>query len=80
MASRGRPVNTAVQAKIDQLKRMRIGHSFFIEGAARAEFEFLRKPALNQGIGIAIKQVSLDEIYQMPGVRIWRKEGTYDQL
>ena len=78
--SKGRPIAPEVQALIDKLKRYRIDDSFFVPGASRADVEFLRKPAHTQGIGIAICQVALDEIYQQAGVRVFRKEGAYDEL
>jgi hypothetical protein len=44
------------------------------------DVEFLRRPIVRIGCGIKILEVEQDEIYQSPGVRIWREEGPYDEL
>lgn len=77
---RGRPANDETQQMIDAIEKMRIGHSFFIEGVQRSDVEFLRRPARIRGVGIAIKNVARDEIYQVPGVRVWRQEGACDEI
>lgn len=80
MAKRGRPLPPDVQQLVDRVRRYRIGDSFFVPGATRGEVEFLRRPCLSQGTPISICRVELDEIYQQPGVRVWRREGSYDEL
>lgn len=77
-----RDKTAAAQMKvlIDKVIRMPIGASFFVPEATRLDMEFLRRPVLRAGCGIRIAQVALDEIYQQPGVRVWREEGEYDEL
>jgi cytochrome c biogenesis protein ResB len=58
----------------------RPGDSFFIAGVQPADVEFMRRPALAAGVGITIRRVEMDEIYQQAGVRIWREAGAYDDL
>lgn len=57
-----------------------VGRSFFVRGAARADLEFLRRPAVKLGVGIRIVQVTRDPIHNQPGVRVWREEGSYDEI
>lgn len=75
-----RPHDRLDATLIEKFARMRIGQSFFIADASRQDVEFLRRPVLRLGVGIRIVQVRSDEIYCMPGVRIWREEGSYDEL
>lgn len=72
--------DTEIATILHKLKRYRPGDSFFIEGAKRSDVEFLRRPAKDQGVGISIVHVDCDEIYHLPGVRVFRKEGEFDQL
>lgn len=80
MAKRGRPLPPEIQELLDRVKTYRVNDSFFVAGATRSELEFLRRPCLTQGTPVSIQHVELDEIYQQPGVRVWRKEGAYDEL
>lgn len=77
-----RDKTAAAQQKvlIQKVIRMPIGYSFFVPEATRLDMEFLRRPVLRAGCGIRIAQVALDEIYQQPGVRVWREEGPFDEL
>jgi hypothetical protein len=59
---------------------MKPGESFFIADIGTGDVEWLRRPVVAEGCGIKILRVELDEIYQQPGVRIWREEGAYDEL
>ena len=78
--ARGPKLDSKTQAMVDQFVRMPVGRSFFVPDAKRVELEFLRRPAVSAGAGIRIVHVELDEIYQQPGVRVWREEGPYDEL
>lgn len=69
-----------VKVLVDRFVRMLPGQSFFIPDVTRLDVEFLRRPILRKGCGIKIMEVEQDEIYLAPGVRIWREEGTYDEL
>jgi hypothetical protein len=69
-----------VKVLVDRFVRMLPGQSFFIPDVTRKDVEFLRRPVLRIGCGIKILEVEQDEIYQAPGVRIWREEGPYDEL
>jgi hypothetical protein len=65
---------------IEKFARLKVGDSIFVPDAEPGDVEFLRRPALRVGCGIKIMRVELDEIYQQPGVRIWREEGSFDEL
>lgn len=80
MTKRGAQLNAETQAQLKQFAAMPVGRSFFIADIRRVDVEYLRRPAIAMGLGIRIVQVAIDEIYQQPGVRIWREEGTYDEL
>lgn len=80
MAKRGRPLPPAIQELVDKVKKYRIGDSFFVPDATRSDVEFLRRPCAARGTPISIVRVEMDEIYQQPGVRVWRREGAYDEL
>jgi hypothetical protein len=69
-----------IKVLIDKFTAMRPGESFFVADVQPGDVEFMRRPALRVGCGIKILRVELDEIYQQPGVRIWREEGEYDEL
>jgi hypothetical protein len=69
-----------VKVLVDRFVRMLPGQSFFIPDVTRMDVEFLRRPIVRIGCGIKILEVEQDEIYQSPGVRIWREEGPYDEL
>jgi hypothetical protein len=59
---------------------MRLNASFFVEGAQRQELEFLRAACKSAGLVISMRHVEVDEIYKTAGVRIWRREGSWDEL
>lgn len=69
-----------INVLVQKIVRMRPGESFFIADVQPGDVEFLRRPVLATGCGLMIRRVELDEIYQQPGVRIWREEGEYDEL
>lgn len=77
---KGRHASSQARAVIAKFKGMVIGHSFFIADVERADMEWLRRPMMAEGVGIKMVRVECDEIYQQPGVRIWRQEGSYDEL
>jgi hypothetical protein len=69
-----------VEVLVEQFKDMRVGTSFFVPEVEPADVEFLRRPVTRAGCGIKIVRVENDEIYCQPGVRIWREEGSFDEL
>ena len=69
-----------VKALVERFKDLRVGASFFVPDVQPDDVEFLRRPATRAGCGIRIVRVEEDEIYLQPGVRIWREEGSYDEL
>lgn len=77
---RGRPMSPAIRAHVERFAAMRPGESFFVAGVQSADLEFLRKPFTKAGLGMLIRQVDRDEIYQTAGVRVWRMAGEYDEL
>lgn len=79
-SKRGRKADPRIQAYVDKFVRFRIGQSFFVPGATTADLEFLRKPFLRAGVGMVMRRVERDEIYAVPGVRVWRLAGEYDEL
>lgn len=80
MSKRGPATDPETQAQLKQFAAMPVGRSFFVPDVRRADLEYLRRPAITMGLGIRILQVALDEVYQQPGVRVWREEGEYDEL
>jgi hypothetical protein len=77
---RGRPADAALAGYVREILALPEDSSIFIADATRVELEFLRKPVREAGAGIEIVSVELDEIYQVPGVRVFRRTGEYDQL
>jgi hypothetical protein len=77
---RGRTADQQVTVLVNKVMRLPVGHSFFVEGVASKDMEFLRRPVLKAGGGIMIWHTECDEIYQMPGVRVRREEGEFDDL
>ncbi len=78
--ARGKREHPEVTSMIEKLAALRINESFFIPSTTRKECEFIRQPAKRKGIKLRLEEVKCDQIYQMPGVRIFRKEGAFDQL
>jgi hypothetical protein len=78
--SRGRPKDPQVAWYVEQILTMRPDTSVFVPDATSDQLEFLRKPVREAGAGIEIVRVENDEIYCKPGVRLFRREGEYDQL
>jgi hypothetical protein len=76
----GRPRDLTLEQHVEAILALKIDASCFVEGATSAQLEFLRKPVADAGAKIEIIQVTSDEIYGVPGVRIFRREGEYDQL
>lgn len=78
---RGRQKDPAVEAVVKKFLKLKPGkQSFFVEGAKRADLEFLRKRVLAVGAGIRIIELQRDEIYGVAGTRVWREAGEYDEL
>lgn len=69
-----------IDAFVAKFQAMRIGESFFIPDVNRQDMEWFRRPALRAGLGVRMARVECDDIYQCPGVRVWREEGEYDEL
>jgi hypothetical protein len=78
--SPGRPRSTRLQGYVNKIAAMRVGQSFFVESASRADLEFLRKPCVQYGVNLTIREVECDEIYQVAGTRVWREQGEFDEL
>jgi hypothetical protein len=77
---RGRPRDEQIANYVAQILALKIDASVFVAGATSEELDFLRKPVKAAGAVIEIMQVERDEIYGVPGVRLFRREGTVDQL
>lgn len=67
-----------IQRYIDAFAKFRPGQSFFIPGVTRKDVEFLRQPFATTGLGVLMREVTADQKYGTPGVRIWRLHGEYD--
>lgn len=80
LKGQGRPMNPIIKGYIDKFASMKPGESFFVADAKSNDLEFLRKPFARAGLGVLIRWVETDEIYCVPGVRVWRLAGEYDEL
>lgn len=78
--SRGRPKSEVLKAHVQNFLDMPLNWSFFVEGATRRDLEFLRKPVMALGANIEIRYTPKDEIYGVPGTRVWRRHGLIDEL
>lgn len=76
----GRPRDAKLAGYIQQLCDLRVGQSCFFGNLTRTDIEFLRRPAVQAGINLTIRELDKDEIHMTPGVRVWREEGIYDEL
>lgn len=72
--------NPTLVKVVDKFAAMRPGQSFFVPGVTKKQMDFIRKPLNAEGLGHTMREVDCDEIYQQPGVRVWRLHGEYDQL
>ncbi|WOK01491.1 hypothetical protein [Pseudomonas phage UF_RH7] len=68
----GRQMSERNRRYRDGMKRLEPGESFFIEGVAPKELQFLRPLAASANIKISILAVEEDEIYGLPGTRVYR--------
>lgn len=76
----GRPKDNSRKHIVQTFLAMEVDASFFIQDAQARDFDYLRKPVQALGGNIEIHQVLCDEIYQLPGVRVWRRIGLIDEL
>jgi len=74
------PADFSRKEVVNAIVKMKPGDSFFVEGASRRDLETYRKPVMALGANIEIMDVLSDEIYQLPGVRCWRRAGIIDEL
>lgn len=56
-----------------RLQEMEVGDSFFEEKRTTKDLFFLRQIALRAGIKISMHNIVCDDIYNKPGVRVWRE-------
>ena len=70
---RGRPISTTRAEYEKRLRAVKPGHSFFVPDARQEGMGRLRKVAKAIGIDIEIHEVEIDEVYQLPGVRVFVK-------
>lgn len=78
--SRGRPKDEALKRLVQDFLDMKPNWSFFVEDAKRRDLEFLRKRVIKLGANIEIRYTTKDEIYGVPGTRVWRRHGLIDEL
>lgn len=67
-----------VEACIERFKKFAPGDSFFVAGAKRIDLEFLRMPFVAAGLGVVFREVLVDEVHKVAGVRVWRQIGPFD--
>ncbi len=79
-ATTGRPPDPDIERYVEQILSMKVDSSVFVPDATREQLEFLRKPVTKAGANIEIIQTTNDEIYGTPGVRLYRRNGEYDEL
>lgn len=70
---RGRPISVTRAAYEERLQKLTSGQSFFIPDARQDGMGRLRKVAKAINVDIEIHEVEIDEVYQLPGVRVFRK-------
>lgn len=75
---RGRPPKPDIVASVNKFLAMKHNDSFFVEGATTKDFVYLRRLVQARGVGISIVRTEHDPVFLRPGVRVWRKEGSYD--
>lgn len=76
----GRALEPYILGYVEKFMTFRPGESFFIEDIKPSDIEFLRRPILSAGLGIAIRRMDCDPIYKKAGVRVWRQVGPFDNL
>lgn len=76
----GRKKDPQLVKWVEQILALPIDASVFVPNAQPADLQFLRTPVREAGATIEIVKVNPDEIYGTPGVRLFRREGTFDQL
>lgn len=72
------PRSPVLRKYVEQFANFKPGQSFFVEGVTRKDVEFLRRPFVDAGLGLTMREVEQDEIYGVAGVRVWRLHGDYD--
>lgn len=70
---RGRPISTTRAEYEKRLRAIAPGQSFFVADVRQDGMGRLRKVAKAIGVDIEIHEVEIDEVYQLPGVRVFRK-------
>lgn len=76
----GRQMAKEVAALVKKFAAFKPGQSFFVPNVALKDVEYLRRPFKREGLGAVFRRVERDEIYQQPGVRVWRQLGEYDEI
>lgn len=75
----GKRVTTLHTLYHDKLKALAVGDSFFVEGKTRADLQPVLRYAKRIGVKLSALDTDEDEVYMVPGVRVWRvSEHTVD--
>ena len=74
----GRPMSPLVLGYVEQFRKFKPGQSFFVPDVKPNALAFLRRPFEVNGMGVHIRYMKKDEIYGVPGTRVFRKRGAYD--
>lgn len=72
MAARPR-VNQQIR---EALLAVPVGCSFFLSGFTKADVQRVRNVALSLKMRVSVRRLSHDEIYMVPGVRVWVEENS----
>lgn len=75
-----RPISQENKLILDRFTRMRPKDSAFVAGIMPSDVEFIRAPLLRRGVGVRIERVAHDPVHHQAGVRVFREEGSYDEL
>lgn len=55
-----------------QMSKMEVGHSFFLEGVLPSDCAYIRKLGYKLGFRLSIRYVAVDEIFGKHGTRVKR--------
>lgn len=64
---------------LERLPTVPLDESFFLQGVTANQAHFIRKAGYALGIRLQIVQTEKDEIYLLPGVRIWNRGDLKDK-
>lgn len=66
---------TPDQARIEKLRKLNPGDSFFVEGATSSSMQTLRRLAAEVNIPISVFSIANDVVHKKAGVRVFRNKS-----